>query len=431
MRQVLILGNGESRKELTAEIQNWKDEVWACNGAYQEIEEFPSLSRLCSVHSGHVQDAIEFRNTHGYVFQIVGKPNFKGVDRSFNLNRGWSTGSLALYDALYEGYDVVLAGFDFGGRDVYQPGDIVGSNFVKQFIQVIKKWGMDRIRFLNEGGITKSVREHLLHRYENSFKRDETLYRFLLTQGLDVGKEKPEKRNEDQYSKKFVPSKLVQMANEKRIDQIRNLPPYRLPKGVENVLIIGNSPSVLDHELGSSIDNDYDLVVRINDYLIDGYEKSIGSRIDVWFNGANKDFVNSKGRGAPDCPIVLGLLIVFLNHLDAPERFFSLRDKVRDSLGIDVSTESRVSIMTMEEATRIKKTTGLSNPSTGLRAIAYFYLIMKPKTLTIFGFDWYQNSKHHYYDDSSAKGFGNAHSWGQEKMWVDGLVKKGYIKSLD
>tara|TARA_Y100000816_G_C26108368_1_gene590162 strand:- start:3611 stop:4300 length:690 start_codon:yes stop_codon:yes gene_type:complete len=52
------------------------------------------------------------------------------------------------------------------------------------------------------------------------------------------------------------------------------------------VIIIGNSPSVLNYEYGSIIDS-YDVVIRINRCLTTGFEKYIGSKTDIWATTKN------------------------------------------------------------------------------------------------------------------------------------------------
>ncbi len=47
------------------------------------------------------------------------------------------------------------------------------------------------------------------------------------------------------------------------------------------VIIVGNSPNVLSNELGDYIDS-HDIVIRINKCTTKGFEKNIGSKIDIW-----------------------------------------------------------------------------------------------------------------------------------------------------
>jgi len=51
-------------------------------------------------------------------------------------------------------------------------------------------------------------------------------------------------------------------------------------------IVVGNSPSVLNHEYGELIDG-YDIVIRINRCPTEGYEKHIGSKIDIWATTRN------------------------------------------------------------------------------------------------------------------------------------------------
>ena len=53
-----------------------------------------------------------------------------------------------------------------------------------------------------------------------------------------------------------------------------------------NVVIIGNSPKVLDYENGSLIDS-FDTVIRINNCPTAGFEKFIGEKINIWATTKN------------------------------------------------------------------------------------------------------------------------------------------------
>lgn len=54
------------------------------------------------------------------------------------------------------------------------------------------------------------------------------------------------------------------------------------------VVMIGNSPSVLEKENGALIDS-FDVIVRSNNFVIGGFEKYIGSKTDIWVtNGGPK-----------------------------------------------------------------------------------------------------------------------------------------------
>ena len=50
---------------------------------------------------------------------------------------------------------------------------------------------------------------------------------------------------------------------------------------MKKVIFVSNSPTVLDKELGEKIDK-FDIVIRCNDFEIEGYEKHVGTKTDIW-----------------------------------------------------------------------------------------------------------------------------------------------------
>ena len=56
--------------------------------------------------------------------------------------------------------------------------------------------------------------------------------------------------------------------------------------GKKEILIIANGESIIKNDYGDFIDK-HPLVARINNYQTKGFEKQIGRKTDIWFNGAN------------------------------------------------------------------------------------------------------------------------------------------------
>ena len=48
------------------------------------------------------------------------------------------------------------------------------------------------------------------------------------------------------------------------------------------VLLIGNSSIDSTKKVGNQIDNDFDLVARMNRFELEGYQQYLGSRTDIW-----------------------------------------------------------------------------------------------------------------------------------------------------
>ena len=54
----------------------------------------------------------------------------------------------------------------------------------------------------------------------------------------------------------------------------------------KNILLIANGESILNNDLGNKIDQ-YDCVVRFNDFIVENNESKIGSKINYWVLNEN------------------------------------------------------------------------------------------------------------------------------------------------
>lgn len=151
MKKVLIMGNGYSRLHETKYIQDWDGEVWGCNRASSETNKIPSISRVFTVHE--YMYPILLKDRIASDFEIYGKTNKSNTPyvHICSCTLGYSSGSLAIIQALDEQYDkIVLVGFDFGGKDIYQSHLLIGDNFVNQFIWIREHYNMAPVYFLLE-----------------------------------------------------------------------------------------------------------------------------------------------------------------------------------------------------------------------------------------------------------------------------------------
>ncbi len=140
MNDVLILGNGMSRQGIKKEIESFTCPIWVCNKAYREVHFLPNVQRVGTVHSEIIEEALYFRNYYKTDYLIISKKKYikDGADEAFLLENGWSTGNLLLAQALIERYDrIYIAGFDFGGADIYQITDRPGINFKNQYNELM------------------------------------------------------------------------------------------------------------------------------------------------------------------------------------------------------------------------------------------------------------------------------------------------------
>ena len=49
----------------------------------------------------------------------------------------------------------------------------------------------------------------------------------------------------------------------------------------KKVIVVSNSPVVLEKKLGEKIDK-FDIIIRINDFEINGYEKNVGTKTHIY-----------------------------------------------------------------------------------------------------------------------------------------------------
>ncbi len=160
MKEVLILGNGTTRLDLKEEIASYECPIWVCNHAYREKLKNDRIELVATVHEEVVVKAREFRKSLGSgAFSIITKKRFNDLleenDLNFSIEMGWSSGNLLILHALNLGYDkIYLAGFDFGGSDIYQLTARPGGNFKKQYEEIVNEIfpkKKDSLIFLEKG----------------------------------------------------------------------------------------------------------------------------------------------------------------------------------------------------------------------------------------------------------------------------------------
>lgn len=188
------------------------------------------------------------------------------------------------------------------------------------------------------------------------------------------------------------------------------------------ILIIGNGPSATRGNLGSIIDS-YDCIVRINNFVTDGMEPQVGSRTDIWVNGANQGLI--KRANLPDRILVMIPASVLEHKGEA------IHPRIKKRLGTDKYT-----LLPLEVVSEMEKTAGIDRPTTGFFAIYYLYLL--GLDITLHGFDFFVGSTAHYFDSPfkrwlKEKGLirkAGKHDINREKEFVEKLIRQGQIKVL-
>ncbi|MFK4385366.1 glycosyltransferase family 29 protein [Bradyrhizobium sp. USDA 223] len=222
------------------------------------------------------------------------------------------------------------------------------------------------------------------------------------------------------------------------------------------IAIVGNGGGPLKMKLGPLIDG-CDRVVRINEFRTNGYEESVGSRLDIhmvnsWTRIAGRDDQWRTGQclwfAFPD-PVSWtrmateyeGFELEYLTrwHLDflpeeasseiharaleavvsGPVQYFS------QSLMIDL-----VRAMDFERAgIMIGKDGKVVQPTTGLKALSLARHLYPDAELLALGFDGFQSSTY-YWDPQRADQYDN-HAYAREVDYFSQLVQRGAITRLD
>lgn len=148
---VLLLGNGISRLSYNDYILNYKGEIWGSNFIFLDYGEI--LTRLTG-HTEVMYMARSFRNKYNLKYEIWGGHLGKdsSCDHQFTSDkRYWKNSGITLAaQALEEGYNILLCGYDMGGQDVYAKNHhrIDKSKWVALWKQLLKENDPDRVAFV-------------------------------------------------------------------------------------------------------------------------------------------------------------------------------------------------------------------------------------------------------------------------------------------
>lgn len=193
-------------------------------------------------------------------------------------------------------------------------------------------------------------------------------------------------------------------------------------EGSNSVAIIGNGASATRADLGEQI-NRFDLVVRINNYVTAGHERQLGSKTDIWVNGANQGL--QKRKIIPENTLVMIPPVVLEEKGDA------IHPRIQRRLG-----SSNYELVDLKDMQALESWSGLERLTTGLFSILYFY--HAGFELSIHGFDFFVGSKSHYFDSALKRWFKESglirkatkHDITAEKELVERLIDQGALARL-
>ena len=197
-----------------------------------------------------------------------------------------------------------------------------------------------------------------------------------------------------------------------------------------SVCIVGNSDNVLYSGLGSAVDQ-CDNVIRINDFLLTGYEEDVGKKTTIIacaFSAANKVTNN------PSWP-TRNLLKEVVMWATRPPR----GDRISRANNCGLSTEKiTYPMQPLYEFLIVKVYSKFwrKEPSSGLVAIAMAMEMFGDQKIYIHGFDnrTGKEGKKHYFDpdflDIELPNDPVGHDWESENIFIDDLIASSRIERL-
>ena len=192
----------------------------------------------------------------------------------------------------------------------------------------------------------------------------------------------------------------------------------------KSILVIGNGESILKKRLQKKIDS-FNTILRINNYIIKDYELFVGTKTDIWFNGANSKLVSPKIM--PKQVIVAPPSEIIIKHQE------NLKDYIERRVGHEYDN---LTLLTLEEIKRYETEVCSNRLTTGLYAIKWS--LNNFEKVYIHGFDFFINSKAHYYDsklmnfvNNKILNKGHKHNNEHERDYVEKLITNKEIKLLN
>ena len=121
MKKMLLIGNGVSRlqPEVQSYINDWiknrTGEIWIFNYAYKE---FGQVATRWGGHIELLEEVSKYKKNKKAKFEIYTNTQTKIKHTEYTHDYLLDSGSTAVRQALIEGFDCYLVGFDLGGADV-------------------------------------------------------------------------------------------------------------------------------------------------------------------------------------------------------------------------------------------------------------------------------------------------------------------------
>lgn len=192
----------------------------------------------------------------------------------------------------------------------------------------------------------------------------------------------------------------------------------------KKVIVIGNSPNVINHKIGDKIDK-FDIVIRVNDFRTIGFEKYVGQKTDIVMTSFATNFNTEE-----------------YNSISANQVMMSLFDKKNQDEYLNNRIEkyglSNVNIMPDYYYLGLNEEVGLSGIkrcSSGTIALKWAIDNYPDHDIYFYGIDLIKEDAHYFKQSSSnvqawKKSIEIYHDFEKEKDYINVLLNNGIIKKI-
>ncbi|KAF3823723.1 hypothetical protein GH733_007191 [Mirounga leonina] len=260
---------------------------------------------------------------------------------------------------------------------------------------------------------------------------------------------------EDRYIELFyfpIPEKKEPCFQEDLLLRVLAITSYSIPESIQSLkcrrcVVVGNGHRLRNSSLGDAI-NKYDVVIRLNNAPVAGYEGDVGSKTTMRLFYPESAHFNPKVENDPDTLLVL----VAFKAMDFHWIETILSDKKRVRKGfwkqppliwdvnprqvrilnpffMEIAADKLLSLP-MQQPRKIKQ---VQKPTTGLLAITLALHLCDLVHIAGFGYPDAHNRKQtiHYYEQITLKSMaGSGHNVSQEALAIKRMLEMGAVKNL-
>ena len=291
------------------------------------------------------------------------------------------------------------------------------------------KWTVD--------GLNKGI-DAYCENYKNS-ATSYLIYSSVLLESGDLDKAKAildeylKKYNDIDYISKFLPlanfANSIGITNKKVEDSVfmfKTFKKYEEDRLFENfitnitIAIVGNGPSEIGKNKGEEID-DKDVVIRFNNFSVNGFEKDYGSKTNIWV------YCNANNVSLRPLDGVNRLkMIVFEGDI----YHTVIEDNVKVNLLYYMKNNIPVVFLNKYSHDLIRNRSGIEFPSTGLILFYYIYNLFNSNKdkISLYGFSFLQEevieSCPHYFKDDNKEYTVGWHSYTSESSFFKDIYQE-------